>query len=67
MAQNFSPDKEIAMWQFKKLLKRLQTAQGNGTSLISIIIPAGGQISLVSKKLVEEYGAASNIKSPVNR
>ena len=67
MAQKFSPDKDIAIWKFKQDLKKLQAAQGNGTSLISIIIPAGGQISLVSKKLVEEYGAASNIKSPVNR
>lgn len=39
----------------------------NGTSMISLIIPPGDQISRVSKMLADEYGTASNIKSRVNR
>ena len=41
--------------------------RGNGTSMISLLIPAKGQISLVNRMLTEEYGTASNIKSRVNR
>lgn len=39
----------------------------NGTSMISLIIPPGEQITKTQKKLVEEGGKASNIKSRVNR
>lgn len=43
------------------------TKYSNGTSMISLIIPPGGQVSLVSKMLTDEAGTASNIKSRVNR
>jgi len=49
------------------LIKNLQAARGNGTSMISLIIPPGDQISRVNKMLSDEYGTASNIKSRVNR
>lgn len=55
------------MWKIKKLIKSLETARGNGTSMISLIIPPKGQVSLTQKMLTEEYGTASNIKSRVNR
>lgn len=35
--------------------------------MISLIIPPGGQVSLVNKMLTDEAGTASNIKSRVNR
>ncbi len=35
--------------------------------MITLIIPAGGQVSRVMQKLVEEYGTSSHIKSRVNR
>jgi len=44
-----------------------EAARGNGTSMISLIIPPGDQIARVSKMLADEYGTASNIKSRVNR
>ena len=55
------------MFKVKKLIKNLQEARGNGTSMISLIIPPGDQISRVNKMLSDEYGTASNIKSRVNR
>ncbi|KAF7684702.1 Eukaryotic peptide chain release factor subunit 1 [Astathelohania contejeani] len=58
---------EIERWRLKKLLRGLRDSKGNGTSMISIIIPPGDQISRVSKMLTDEYGTASNIKSRVNR
>ena len=58
---------DIEIWKIRKLIKSLSKAKGNGTSMISLIIPAGAQISLTNRMLTEEYGTASNIKSRVNR
>lgn len=60
-------DNSIEQWKIKKLIKGLEAARGNGTSMISLIIPPGDQISRVSKMLGDEYGTASNIKNRVNR
>jgi peptide chain release factor subunit 1 len=60
-------DKNIAVWKVKKLIKSLEMARGNGTSMISLIVPPKDQIPRVQKLLAEEYGTASNIKSRVNR
>jgi len=60
-------ERNIEMWRIKKLINSLDKAKGNGTSMISLIIPPKGKISDVSRKLAEEAGTASNIKSRVNR
>lgn len=60
-------DQQIEIFKVKKLMKNLEAARGNGTSMISLIIPPGDQISRVNKMLSDEYGTASNIKSRVNR
>ncbi|KAK8826599.1 hypothetical protein WA538_006058 [Blastocystis sp. DL] len=60
-------EKNIEMWRIKKLIKTLENARGNGTSMISLIIRPGDQISNASNMLTGEYGTASNIKSRVNR
>lgn len=60
-------ERAIEQWKIKKLIKSLEQARGNGTSMISLIIPPKGQLALVTKMLTEEYGTASNIKSRVNR
>ncbi|TPX31345.1 hypothetical protein SmJEL517_g05304 [Synchytrium microbalum] len=60
-------DKNVEMWKIKKLIKSLEAARGNGTSMISLIIPPKDQISRIAKMLADEYGTASNIKSRVNR
>lgn len=60
-------DKQVEMWKVKKLIKSLQAARGNGTSMISLIIPPKDQVSRIGKMLADEYGTASNIKSRVNR
>jgi len=57
----------VEQWRIKKLIQSLEAARGNGTSMISLIIPPKDQISRVSKMLSDEYGTASNIKSRVNR
>ena len=60
-------DKNVELFKIKKLIRSLEQAQGNGTSMISLIIPPRDQISRAAKMLAEEYGTASNIKSRVNR
>lgn len=60
-------DEQIQLFKVKKLIKSLQAARGNGTSMISLIIPPKDQLSRVGKMLADEMGTASNIKSRVNR
>lgn len=57
----------IELWKIKNLNKILSSVKGIGTSMISLIIPPGDQISRVNKMLSEEYSTAVNIKSRVNR
>lgn len=37
-AQANDAEKNIEIWKVKKLIKRLEAARGNGTSMISLII-----------------------------
>ncbi|CAF4112480.1 unnamed protein product [Rotaria sp. Silwood1] len=62
-----STDKNVEIWKIKKLIKSLEAARGNGTSMISLIIPPRDQVPRIAKMLADEYGTASNIKSRVNR
>jgi len=57
----------VEMWRIKDLIRKLSTARGNGTSMISLVMPPKDQIARMSKLLTDEYGTASNIKSRVNR
>ncbi|CBI18177.3 unnamed protein product, partial [Vitis vinifera] len=67
MADAHETDKNIEIWKIKKLIKALEAARGNGTSMISLVMPPRDQISRVTKMLGDEFGTASNIKSRVNR
>ncbi|KAJ1616318.1 peptide chain release factor eRF1/aRF1 [Pavlovales sp. CCMP2436] len=67
MSGQDTDDKSIEIWKIKKLVKGLAAARGNGTSMISLILPPKDQISRAAKMLADEYGTASNIKSRVNR
>jgi len=65
--KNKQAEDNIEIWKIKKLIKSLQAARGNGTSMISLILPPKSQISMAAKMLADEFGTASNIKSRVNR
>ncbi|PVU96178.1 hypothetical protein BB561_001347 [Smittium simulii] len=60
-------DTNVELWKMKRLIKNLEQARGNGTSMISLVLPPRSQISQTVKMLADEYGTASNIKSRVNR
>ena len=65
-AEQEKQDAQVEIWKVKKLIKSLQAARGNGTSMISLVIPPKDQVSRISKMLTDEYGTASNIKSPIS-
>ncbi|KAL6214422.1 hypothetical protein ACLB2K_013856 [Fragaria x ananassa] len=67
MADYHKTDMHIEMWKTKKQIKGLESERGNGTTMISLIIPPRDQIARITKMLDNEYGTASNIKSRVNR
>ena len=60
-------ERNIEQWRIKKLIKTLENAKGEGTSMISLILSPKTQLSQTQTMLTEEYGTASNIKSRVNR
>ena len=45
MSEETASDKNVEIWKVKKLIKSLQLARGNGTSMISLIIPPGDQVT----------------------
>merc|ERR1712022_14372 len=51
----------------RRLIKSLEEARGNGTSMISLILPPKDDIARANKMLGDEFGTAQNIKSRVNR
>ncbi|KAF2420304.1 eukaryotic peptide chain release factor subunit 1 [Tothia fuscella] len=55
------------LFKLRKKIKQLEAVQGNGTSMITLVIPPKESISKSTKLLTDEYGAASNIKSRTNR
>jgi len=69
MANNSDDKAEqaIEQWKVRRLIKTLEAAKGNGTSMISLIIPPKDEISRSTKMLNEELGTASSIKSRTTR
>jgi len=53
--------------KLKSLLKMLDSCEGDGTSVITILITPGDDINRHIQKLTQEESAASNIKNSANR
>lgn len=60
-------DKTLQRWKDQKLIRDLESYAGAGTSMITIFIKPGDSVAPMRQKLTNELGAASNIKSRVNR
>jgi len=60
-------EQDLQIMKLKRMIKFLDQAKGNGTSMVTLIIPSGSAIAQSSKLLVQELGTASNIKSRVNK
>ena len=57
----------LEQFKLKRMIKRLESCRGAGTSLISMIVPAHKKISDFTAMIVEEIGKADNIRDRVNR
>jgi peptide chain release factor subunit 1 len=62
-----SDDETMEQYKIKKIYERLSSYRGNGTSLITIMIPTCGDLNGMKRTLTDEVGTATNIKSRVNR
>ena len=51
----------------KRLLESLQHASGEGTTLITMLLPSGFQLHRAASKLAEELGTCTHIKKPATR
>ncbi len=60
-------DKHIQMWKIKRLIRNLDECTGNGSSMVSLIIPPKDQLTRVNQMLNTEMGTAQNIKSTKTR
>lgn len=49
------------------MLSHFQNARGEGTSLVTLILPSNYQLTLARQSMKQEYNTASNIKSRSNR
>uniref|UniRef100_A0A8C7AZH1 Eukaryotic peptide chain release factor subunit 1 n=1 Tax=Neovison vison TaxID=452646 RepID=A0A8C7AZH1_NEOVI len=58
-------NRNMEVWKIKKLIRSLEAAHSNGTSMISLIIPPKDQTPPAAKMLADEFGTVSNIKSQV--
>lgn len=57
-AGQVSDNKHIEMWKIKRLINKLDNCKGNGTSMVSLIIPPRDDIQKYGKMLVGELSAA---------
>lgn len=61
-------DDEIELFKFQQEISRLERTKGDGTSLVSIMIPGSNtQLNQMKQKLSREMGTSSNIKDKINR
>lgn len=58
---------EVKIWQTKHYVDKLSKLRGVGTSVITLILPPGEQLTKVGDLLTKELSSATNIKSRVNR
>ena len=60
-------EENIEIWKIQRMIKNLAEARGNGTSMISLVMPPTEDVGKINHMLTNEFGTASNIKSRVNR
>lgn len=60
-------DAQIEKWKVKRLIKSLDEAKGNGTSVVSLYIPPKEPIMKTISFLNSEFAGAASIKSAQTR
>lgn len=59
--------KHIEMYKVKRLIKSLDTQKGNGTSMVTLVIPPKEALGQSMGFLNNEFAQAANIKSKQTR
>ena len=62
-----APIDPIELYKIKRKINFLRDAHGDGTSMVTILIPPHDAVHRMRQKLTDELGTASNIKNRVNR
>lgn len=62
-----APIDPIELYRIKRQINFLRDAHGDGTSMVTILIPPHDAVHRMRQKLTDELGTASNIKNRVNR
>ena len=62
-----APIDPIELYKIKRQINFLRDAHGDGTSMVTILIPPHDAVHRMRQKLTDELGTASNIKNRVNR
>lgn len=57
----------LEQFKLRRLIKKLESISGNGTSLITLVIPSKKRVSDYSQMITDEIGKADQIKDRVNR
>lgn len=57
----------LEQFKLRRLIKKLEAITGDGTSLITLVIPAKKRVSDFSQMITDEIGKADNIKDRINR
>lgn len=55
---NVEQNKHIEVWKIKRLINKLENTKGNGTSMVSLVIPPKEDINKIGKMLTGELSAA---------
>ena len=58
---------QVQTWRLRKNIEKLGTYKGNGTTLLTLLLPPGYQVAMANATLNEEFGTAVNIKSRVTK
>jgi len=51
MTASRSDNRHVEIWKIKKLIYKLDNCKGNGTSMVTLVVPPKEDINMVSKKL----------------
>jgi len=65
--QGQGENRHVEMWKIKRLINKLENCKGNGTSMVSLVIPPKDDINRINKLLTGELSTAANIRSRQTR
>jgi peptide subunit release factor 1 (eRF1) len=54
---------EVQKLKVERMLDVLDEAEGSNSSMISLLVPSGGDLNKIKHLLTEEYTAATNVQS----